>query len=207
MRKSLPPRAVPVESSLTPAQRITENLYQVFVPRIFMQTAEAAAFYGTMAQDNPMAQKEQEQGDMRVHLPATRLAELYAKGCKPWFLKPEESLKMYRDLTAYLQTAADNFNSNPNSNRFTPEMMEYLLALENYAHWLFGVAKPYFTVDDGEAAPGTMAAHRRFNPMARKSRDELLEDAKRREHHERDHVRVVDELVERQVARNHRGWK
>lgn len=196
------------ESSLTPAQRLTEVLYLVSVPRIYLQTAEAAAFYGSIAQETAQAQKEQEQGDMRVNLPATKMASLFAKGCKPWFLVPANSVRLYEDIVAYLKEAEHQFNTNPTSMRFTDTLMENLLALENFAQWVFDVARPYFP--DGKTGPirGTLhaKAKQRFSPMQRASREELEERAKRDQHTQRDHERVVDSLIERKVARNRQGW-
>lgn len=197
-----------VESSLTPAQRLTEVLYQVFVPRIYLQTAEAAAFYGSMAQETAQAQKEQEQGDMRVNLPATKMATLFAKGCKPWFITPAESVRLYEDVTGYLKEAEHQFNTNPTSMRFTDTLMENLLQLENFAQWVFDVARPYFPSGVPGHVRGTLAAKAkgRFSPMQRASREQLEEQAKLNQHNQRDHKRVVDELIERKVSRNRQGW-
>lgn len=192
------------ETSLSPAEQITMNLFEVMVPRIFLQAADAAAFYGTMAQDSPNAQKEQEQGDMRVNLPATKMATLYAKGCKPWFIRPAESLRLYNSLKDYLKQASENFNQNTTSNRFDDKMMDNLLTLENFAEWVYHVALPYFPKDQNEPK-GTLSGFRRNRPMGRLSRDQL-EEVKQAGPVVPEHVRVVDEMIERKVARSRSGW-
>jgi hypothetical protein len=194
-------------SSLTPAQKITDRLYEVMVPRLFLQAADAAAFFGTMTQDNPMAQKEQEQGDMRVNLPGHRMAELYARGCKPWFLKPERSRVLYLDLVEYLKEAESHFNGAPNSTRWTPDFMDNLLKIENFAHWLLGVAKPYLTEADAGPTKDQLAGYRRITPLSRKTVEQQQAEAKAQEHLEKDHKRVVDDMIERQVARGRSGWR
>lgn len=191
-------------TSLSPAEQITSVLYEVMVPRIYLQSAEAASFYGTMAQDNPMAQKEQEQGDMRVNLPATKMATLYAKGCKPWFAYPSQSLRLYNSLKDYLAQAAENFNQNTTSNRFDDKMMDNLLTLENFAEWVHGVASPYFPKDHHEAK-GTLSSYRRTRPMGRLSKDQL-EQIKEVQALTPEHSRVVDDMIERKVARTRSGW-
>jgi hypothetical protein len=193
-------------SSLSAAEKISVRLYEVFVPRLFLQDAEAAAFYGSMAQDNPMAQKEQEQGDMRVNLPGIKMADLFVKGCKPWFLKPETSRVLYLDLVEYLKEAEHHFNNSPNSNRWTPEFLDNLLKIENFAQWLLGIAKPYLTEVDTGPTRDQLAGYRRITPLARKTVTQLEEESKQREHFAQDHTRVVDEMIERHVARSRRGW-
>lgn len=200
------PKPIPVESSLSPAEKIAFNHYEVMVPRLFLQTAEAAAFYGSMAQDNPMAQREQEQGDMRVNLPATKLAELYAKGCRPWFVDHPKAANMYREIVAYLKAAVVAFDQTPNSGRWTPEMMDNLMKLENFAHWLHGVALPFLGDEDIGPPRNTLAGYSRRAPMDRLSQAQQEERRAQVEHQQLDHQRVVDDLVERQVARGRRGW-
>jgi hypothetical protein len=200
------PKPLPVGTSLSPAEQIALNHYEVMVPRLFLQSADAAAFYGSMAQDNPMAQREQEQGDMRVNLPATKLAELYAKGCKPWFIDHPKAAKMYRELVGYLKAAVVAFDQTPNSGRWTPEMMDNLMKLENFAQWLHGVALPFLTEEDVGPPRDTLAGYNRRTPMGRLSQQQQEDQRQQAEHLAPDHTRVVDELVERQVARGRRGW-
>ena len=193
-------------TSLSPAEQITTWLYEVFMERVYLQTAEAAAFYGSLAQDTPRAQKEQEQGPMRVNLPATKMAEIYAKGGKPWFIRPQESLRLYNSLKDYLEQARDNFDQNTTSNRFDDKMMEYLLILENFAGWVFDVAKPYLPKDAQGPGRDTLAGFtRRARPMGRVAKSEL-EQVQQQAIDARDHTRVVDEMIERRVARTRSGW-
>jgi hypothetical protein len=189
--------------SMSPAQKITFTLYAVSVPRVYMQSAESANFYGTIAHDNPKAQKEQEIGDIRCNLSITRMAELFNRGCRPWFLTPACTSRMYLDLFEYLRSVETAFQENTTSSRFTDELMENLLMLENFAQWLFGVAKPYLPLDEDKPL-GTLAGYRKRVPIGRVSHDQQKAVAEQID--TREHVRVVDQIIERKVARGRSGW-
>lgn len=188
---------------MSEAEKLSFVLYDVTVPRLYLQTADAANFFGHPTQDNPLAQKEQEQGDMRVSLPIVKMADLYARGCRPWFVKVRETVHMYKDLVAYLKRANEEFDKNPYSGRFTEGFMDNLLKLDNFAQWVFDVAVEHFPNENLEPR-GTLASFSRRAPMSRVP----LEQIKQQEAQNRqtEHVRVVDNMVERQVARQRSGW-
>lgn len=188
----------------SPAERISFVLYEVSVPRIYLQTAEAANFYGSPTQDNPLAQLEQEQGDIRCNLPITKMAELYSRGCRPWFLKVRCTVDIYLALKDYLEEARRNHDQNPASNRFNENFLDNLLKLENFAEWMFGMANEHMPREKLEPV-GTLGNYSRRSPMGRVPLDQIVKQQDLRPVAE--HIRVVDEIVERQVARNHRGWR
>lgn len=190
-------------SSMSAAERITFVHYEVSVPRLYLQSADAANFYGTVTQDNQLAQKEQEQGDMRVNLPITKMAELFAKGCRPWFLRVSDTVMIYRAVAEYLRVAAENFDKGTTGGRFNDTMLDNLLKLENFAQWVFDVALEHFPKERLEPL-GTLAAYSRRAPMSRIPKEQVIQQQEAAA--QREHVRVVDELVERQVARQRSGW-
>lgn len=193
-----------MSEKMSPAERISFVLYEVFVPRVYLQSADAANFYGTPTQDNPMAQREQEIGDIRCSLPATRLAELYSRGCMPWFIQVNKTAELYKAMYDYLREAKDNFDRSPTSTRFNEDFMEFLLKLENFAQWVFGVATPYLPMDI-EDLSNTLAGWSRRSPIGRRSRAELEQEQVQEQ--ESKHERVVDEMMERHIARTRLGWR
>lgn len=188
---------------MSEAELLSFVLYDVTAPRLYLQSADSANFYGTIAQDNPMAQKEQEQGDMRVSLPITKLADLYSRGCRPWFVKVRETVSIYKDITSYLKRASEEFERNTYTGRFTDQMLDNLLKLENFAQWVFDIAVEHFPNEKLEPR-GTLGSFSRRTPLSRVPIEQtrIKEEATR----QTEHVRVVDNIVERQVARTRSGW-
>ena len=188
---------------MSPAERITHCHYRVTAPRLYLQSADAANFYGSPTQDNEMAQREQQQGDMLVEIPPLKMINLHARGCRPWFTKVRDTVIIYRDLVEYLQEAARSYDQNPHSGRFTDEMMDFLMQVDNFAEWIFNIAVEHFP-NEPLVRKDTLAGFKRRTPIARKT----AEEQKKEEFAQRptEHVRQADSIVERNFARNRSGW-
>lgn len=128
---------------LSAAQRLTEKTWDVFVSRSQVLSPQYAELLGVPV-TNPLAEVASQHAGINTSLPISVLAEVYAIGGTPFFKNVRDTVAIYEDVCNYLLEFKTKYESQHFPISVSQKMSENVLKLENFAEWVFNIARPYF---------------------------------------------------------------
>lgn len=149
--------------NLTTAQRLFKVFYTVSIPRIHLVTAAQDNVYGTLETGNEVIDEYQSKNANIVSEQCiARLATIHDLGGPGTitFARPRETVEMYQAIKDHI--SAWNYESevNPNS-RLIDQVLEELVLLENFAEWLWKIARRYVPIEPIVQDDNSLAARMR----------------------------------------------
>ena len=131
---------------LTAAERIACKTWDVFISRSQIISPQYAELIGVAA-NSPLIEATAQHAAINTTLPITTLAEVYAIGGTPFFRNVKDTVEIYNDVCNYLMTFKETYETGYFPLNVTLKMRENVMKLENFAEWVFGIAKPHFPDD------------------------------------------------------------
>lgn len=194
--------------NLTTAQRIFKKFYTVSVPRIHLVNAAQDDTYGTVQTGNEVIDEYQTKNAHVVSEQCiARLAMIHEQAGPGTitFARPRETVEIYQAIQEHI--AAWNYEStnNPNS-RMLDKVLEELVVLDNFAEWVWKIARKYVPVKPVVQDDNSMVARLRNRGFGRLLKPvEVPVEQSPQALLPVDHARQTTEMEERSFNRRS-GW-
>ncbi len=188
--------------NLTTAQRLFKVFYTVSIPRIHLVSAAQDNVYGTLETGNEVVDEyHSKNANIVSEQCIAKMAVIHDLGGPGviTFARPRETVEMYQAIKDHIAAWNHESEYNPNS-RLIDQVLEELVLLEDFAEWLWKIARRYTPIEPIVHDDNSLAARMRKRGGGRLFKPAALPEAPKVEL-PLEHVRQTDVIEERSFVR------